>query len=38
MPAGCPFATRCDQVMDACSQPPPLKTLDDGRQIACWLY
>jgi oligopeptide/dipeptide ABC transporter ATP-binding protein len=38
MPAGCPFATRCDKVTDACSEPPPLKTLDDGRQIACWLY
>jgi oligopeptide/dipeptide ABC transporter ATP-binding protein len=38
MPAGCPFATRCDQVTDACTEPPPLKTLDDGRKIACWLY
>jgi oligopeptide/dipeptide ABC transporter ATP-binding protein len=38
MPAGCPFATRCDKVMDACADAPPLKTLDDGRQIACWLY
>ena len=38
MPPGCPFASRCDKVMDACAEPPPLKTLDDGRQIACWLY
>ena len=38
MPPGCPFATRCDQVTDACAEPPPLKTLDDGRKIACWLY
>ena len=38
MPPGCPFASRCDKVTDACSEPPELKTLDDGRQIACWLY
>jgi oligopeptide/dipeptide ABC transporter ATP-binding protein len=38
MPPGCPFATRCDKVMDACAEQPELKTLDDGRQLACWLY
>jgi oligopeptide/dipeptide ABC transporter ATP-binding protein len=38
MPPGCPFATRCDKVTDACAEPPPLKTLGDGRQTACWLY
>jgi oligopeptide/dipeptide ABC transporter ATP-binding protein len=38
MPPGCPFASRCDRVMDACAKPPELKTLDDGRQVACWLY
>jgi oligopeptide/dipeptide ABC transporter ATP-binding protein len=38
MPPGCPFASRCDKVMDACADPPEQKTLDDGRQIACWLY
>jgi len=38
MPPGCPFASRCDKVMDACAEPPELKTLDDGRQIACWLH
>jgi oligopeptide/dipeptide ABC transporter ATP-binding protein len=38
MPPGCPFASRCDKVMDACAEPPEPKTLDDGRQIACWLY
>jgi oligopeptide/dipeptide ABC transporter ATP-binding protein len=38
MPAGCPFAPRCSHVMDKCSQDPELKTLADGRQVACWLY
>ncbi|HWG01026.1 MAG TPA: ABC transporter ATP-binding protein [Trebonia sp.] len=37
MPPGCPFASRCDKVMDACAEMPELKTLDDGRQLACWL-
>jgi oligopeptide/dipeptide ABC transporter ATP-binding protein len=38
MPPGCPFASRCDQAMDVCSKAPPLKTIDGGRQVACWLY
>jgi oligopeptide/dipeptide ABC transporter ATP-binding protein len=38
MPPGCPFASRCDKAMEACAEPPALKTLDDGRQVACWLY
>jgi oligopeptide/dipeptide ABC transporter ATP-binding protein len=38
MPPGCPFATRCEHVMDRCATTPPYSTLADGRKIACWLY
>jgi len=38
MPAGCPFATRCDHVMDRCATAPPYSPLPDGRKIACWLH
>ena len=38
MPPGCPFAPRCPYVMDVCTRMPELKTLDDGRQVFCWLY
>jgi oligopeptide/dipeptide ABC transporter ATP-binding protein len=38
MPSGCPFAPRCPYVMDICTTMPELKTLDDGRQVFCWLY
>jgi oligopeptide/dipeptide ABC transporter ATP-binding protein len=38
MPPGCPFATRCPKAFDKCAQMPPLHRLDDGRQVACWLY
>jgi peptide/nickel transport system ATP-binding protein/oligopeptide transport system ATP-binding protein len=38
MPPGCPFAPRCPYVMDVCMTMPELKTLEDGRQVFCWLY
>jgi len=38
MPPGCPFAPRCPYVMDVCTTMPELKTIDDGRQVFCWLY
>jgi oligopeptide/dipeptide ABC transporter ATP-binding protein len=38
MPPGCPFAPRCPDAMDACQTAPALTTLDDGRDVACWLY
>jgi peptide/nickel transport system ATP-binding protein len=38
MPPGCPFAPRCPSVMDICSTMPELTSLDDGRQVFCWLY
>jgi oligopeptide/dipeptide ABC transporter ATP-binding protein len=37
MPSGCPFAPRCPDVMDACAEMPELKTIEDGRRVACWL-
>ncbi|GAC1396941.1 MAG: ABC transporter ATP-binding protein [Chloroflexota bacterium] len=38
MPPGCPFAPRCPHAMEVCNAMPDLKTLDDGRDVACWLY
>ena len=38
MPPGCPFAPRCPYVMEVCTTMPELKTLEDGRQVFCWLY
>jgi peptide/nickel transport system ATP-binding protein len=38
MPPGCPFAPRCPYAMEVCLTMPELKTLDDGRQVFCWLY
>jgi oligopeptide/dipeptide ABC transporter ATP-binding protein len=38
MPPGCPFAPRCPRVMEVCSTMPALKTLEGGRDVACWLY
>jgi oligopeptide/dipeptide ABC transporter ATP-binding protein len=38
MPPGCPFAPRCPYVMDVCTTMPELKTIEDGRQVFCWLY
>lgn len=38
MPPGCPFQPRCPHAMDTCATMPDLRTLDNGRQVACWLY
>ncbi len=38
MPPGCPFAPRCPYVMDVCTTMPEYKTLEDGREVFCWLY
>ncbi|TXB70717.1 oligopeptide ABC transporter ATP-binding protein OppD [Paracoccus aurantiacus] len=36
-PAGCPFAPRCDYVMDICvTAPPPLEGFAPGRDRACY--
>ncbi|MBX6723207.1 MAG: ABC transporter ATP-binding protein, partial [Dactylosporangium sp.] len=38
-PVGCAFAPRCPSVMDICRQQhPPLTTLEDGRDVRCFLY
>ncbi len=38
MPPGCPFQPRCPRAMPQCTTDPPVSTLPDGRQVACWLY
>ena len=38
-PPGCRFHTRCPQAMESCkSVDPPLRTMADGRAVACHLY
>lgn len=38
-PAGCRFSPRCPKAIDICSEKEPeLKTLKNGRQVACWLH
>jgi peptide/nickel transport system ATP-binding protein len=37
-PAGCRFAERCPFAADICrAQEPPLRSLGDGHESACWL-
>jgi oligopeptide/dipeptide ABC transporter ATP-binding protein len=36
---GCPFAPRCPYVMAVCREEmPPLKEVQPGHQVACWLH
>jgi oligopeptide/dipeptide ABC transporter ATP-binding protein len=36
---GCPFATRCPQVMSVCTEEnPPLREVRPGHLAACWLH
>ena len=38
-PPGCRFHPRCDKCMDICKEEePPLKEIEPGRWVACWLY
>ncbi|MDP1749047.1 MAG: ABC transporter ATP-binding protein [Reyranella sp.] len=38
-PPGCRFHTRCPKAMEVCkSADPPMRTLDDGRAVACHLH
>lgn len=38
-PTGCPFHPRCPKAFDKCSKGrPELIELEDGSQVACWLY
>lgn len=35
----CYFSDRCERCMDIClTEPPPLRTGENGHQVACWLY
>jgi len=37
-PKGCPFAPRCNHVIQRClDENPPLAPIADGHQIACWV-
>ncbi|MCZ6765750.1 MAG: ATP-binding cassette domain-containing protein [bacterium] len=39
VPPGCPFHTRCPEVMDVCrTHVPVLKEVSAGHQVSCWLY
>jgi oligopeptide transport system ATP-binding protein len=36
--SGCPFAPRCDYVIDRCwEETPPLEPINLGHEIACWV-
>ncbi len=36
---GCRFAARCAYACDRCRQEtPPLRDIEEGHQVACWLY
>ena len=39
LPSGCRFHPRCDRVMSRCRlEEPPLRKLEGGRLVSCWLY
>jgi peptide/nickel transport system ATP-binding protein len=39
LPAGCPFAPRCDFVQDLCiEEPQKLTSIDKDHQVACWRW
>ncbi len=39
LPAGCPFASRCDRCMQIClREEPPIFEFSDGHQARCWLH
>ena len=37
-PKGCAFHPRCPHAKECCHEQPPMVSLPDGRQIACWMY
>ena len=38
LPEGCPFAARCDFVIDRClTDTPPLMPVAPGHKVACWI-
>jgi oligopeptide/dipeptide ABC transporter ATP-binding protein len=39
LPRGCTFHPRCPHTMRVCGEEiPPLKQVDDSRQVRCWLF
>ena len=39
LPGGCPFHPRCRFAQDVCAvEHPPLKVLDDGSKVRCWMH
>jgi peptide/nickel transport system ATP-binding protein len=37
-PKGCRFAARCPARYEKCVEEPPLKDMQDGRFVKCWLH
>jgi len=37
-PKGCRFAERCPSKFEKCVEEPPLKNMQDGRYVKCWLH
>jgi oligopeptide transport system ATP-binding protein len=37
LPAGCPFAPRCDYRIDRCADQPQLREVAPGHMAACWV-
>jgi oligopeptide/dipeptide ABC transporter ATP-binding protein len=37
-PSGCRFRTRCSQVMEVCTQLPPVTEIEIGHTVSCHLY
>jgi peptide/nickel transport system ATP-binding protein len=37
-PQGCRFAARCSVKFEKCAEEPPLKDMQDGRWVKCWLH
>jgi len=37
LPAGCPFAARCDYRIDRCAERPELRSVAPRHEVACWV-
>ncbi len=38
MPAGCRYQNRCPWAIDRCNEQPPLETVAEGQEVACWRW